>query len=616
MKVRQTDIKKRSISVRTKLGLIGMFSLLPALLIIILSTHSIRTSNEQILMSEMARMGDAVASRMGLLIRSTARMLETIAASDAVTNGDITRTERYLQNLISQKSEYATILLTNNEKRVIAAGIPISNYSLADRAYLSTAISRGHFTLGGYTISRSTGIPILPMALPLFDEEGVCTGTLIASQRIDSIAAALQPINLLEGDVLEIIDSAGIRIFRHPSTPNDQPGLYVPAEYYAYAHNKISRQQKPAIQKRDVHFIVSRPVSFEDSEQTGLSIVLSRRKPSFFSTPVAPLLLYLSLSIIALGTSLFLTAIMYRRNIGLKLTRLAKEAARLGTWNHSEAHVRQKDEDELDLIARSLRQSEIAIHVRDREKAEAARHLQESLREKETLLKEIHHRVKNNFQVISSLLSLQALSITDNTILRMFDESRNRIQSMALIHEQLYRSDNYAWIDFTEYAHSLAHQIALSFMDRGSEIRVCVKGEACLLALDSAVPLALALNELVTNSFKHGYGEHDEGDILIELSTREDGQAQMIVRDTGKGLPGGFAVGTHANLGLELVNTLVSQLKGSLDVLSPAPGSDRGSLFQLSFPLDSPTPPASCGNQDARRPLRLETLSPKGTLPQ
>lgn len=595
MKVRHTDKTRHRISVRTKLALIGTLSLLPALLIIIISTHNIRMTNERILLSEMSRMGDAVASRMGLLVRSTAQMLDTIAASESIATGDIPRIEKYFRNIMARKDEYATIILTDSDKRVVAAGIPISQYSLADRAYLKQCMTEGRFTVGGYTISRSTGIPILPMALPLFDEEGLCMGTLIASQRIDAIAESLLPLNLPEGDVLEIIDSAGIRIFRHPASPTELPGLYVPADFYAYARDKIARQQKPGLGEGRKHYIVSRPVSLGDDETIGLTIVMSRKKPSFFSTPVAPLVLYLGLSVIALGTSLFLTVLMYRQNVGLKLTRIAKEAARLGPWNHSDSNTRQKGEDELDLIARSLRQSEIAIHVREREKEEAARRLQQSLLEKETLLKEIHHRVKNNFQVISSLLSLQALSITDSTILRMFDESRNRIQSMALIHEQLYRSDSYAWIDFSEYAHSLAHQITLSFLDRGEGISVSVSGDSCPLALDSAVPLALALNELITNSFKHAYGEHDEGQIHIELSTVETGRAQMIVRDDGKGLPENFSVGTHSNLGLELVNTLAGQLKGTLEVISPSPGSTRGSLFLLSFPYDPPAPPASCG---------------------
>jgi PAS domain S-box-containing protein len=206
----------------------------------------------------------------------------------------------------------------------------------------------------------------------------------------------------------------------------------------------------------------------------------------------------------------------------------------------------------------------------------AAQQLNASLQEKEVLLKEIHHRVKNNMQVISSLLSLQAAYITDNQVRSIFSESRDRVKSMALIHEKLYNSVNLARINFSEYTRSLAAGIFRSYNISPQRIRLEVAiGELCF-GVDTAIPCGLILNELISNSLKHAFPEERKGIISVSLSAGEGGGLKFVVGDDGVGFPPGIDFRTAGSLGLRLVNMLVSQLHGRIEKL---PGS--GTVFSI-----------------------------------
>lgn len=204
--------------------------------------------------------------------------------------------------------------------------------------------------------------------------------------------------------------------------------------------------------------------------------------------------------------------------------------------------------------------------------------LRESLLEKEVLLKEVHHRVKNNLQIISSLLFLQKENISDPAIQDCFEESRNRIASMALIHEELYRSGDLARVDLKEYLERLAPKVVQSL--RGSKsIGFALNLAECRVSVDKAIPFGLAINELLTNAVKHGFARRDAGTIRVSM-TCEDGLVRAVVEDDGAGLPEGFHPDSVRTLGMQLVVQLIRQLRGALTFGS----SPQGAVFRLSFP--------------------------------
>lgn len=205
--------------------------------------------------------------------------------------------------------------------------------------------------------------------------------------------------------------------------------------------------------------------------------------------------------------------------------------------------------------------------------------LRVALKEKEILLKEIHHRVKNNLQVISSLLSLQSSALKEPQLLHVFRESQQRVRAMALIHEKLYQSHDFAKVDFAEYVRSLVSHLFRVYAAPGG-VALQTRVEDVFLRVDTALPCGLILNELVSNALKYAFPGGRAGTLQIELHADLRGQVQLQVKDDGIGFPPGLDFRETDSLGLQLVNTLIEQLHGTIELQSGA-----GSTFLLTFPL-------------------------------
>jgi PAS domain S-box-containing protein len=202
-----------------------------------------------------------------------------------------------------------------------------------------------------------------------------------------------------------------------------------------------------------------------------------------------------------------------------------------------------------------------------------------SLREKEILLKEIHHRVKNNLQIVCALLDLQSCHTDDRRALEMFKESQARVKSMALIHERLYRSQDLAHVDFAEYVRRLADDLYNAYKISNEEIVLDVDVDVPPMSIDIAIPCGLLINELMSNAFKHAFAEATHGDLRVALHRIDDNTNMLVVADTGALFPGGLDFRTTTSFGLQLVNTLVEQLNGEIELKT-----DRRTEFTITFP--------------------------------
>jgi PAS domain S-box-containing protein len=190
--------------------------------------------------------------------------------------------------------------------------------------------------------------------------------------------------------------------------------------------------------------------------------------------------------------------------------------------------------------------------------------IESSLKEKEALLREVHHRVKNNLAVINSLLNLQADFATDRRHREMFMECQNRIRSMAVAHELLYSSGDLGNIKADEYVGSLVEHLSVCYGVIGADIRVKTHVEDIALSLDTAIPMGFIITELVSNSFKHGFPRARSGEITVALRSRGDQEITLTVRDNGVGIPDHVELDSIKSLGLELVETFASQLSGEM----------------------------------------------------
>jgi PAS domain S-box-containing protein len=214
--------------------------------------------------------------------------------------------------------------------------------------------------------------------------------------------------------------------------------------------------------------------------------------------------------------------------------------------------------------------------VTDRKQAEERLRL--SLQEKEILLKEIHHRVKNNLQIVSSLLNLQSKHATTDAVRDLFRESQIRVRSMALIHEKLYKSKDLAHIDFGQYIRSLSDYLYRSYVVNADLIKLSIDIQDVQLGLDAAIPCGLIISELVSNSVKYAFPGGRGGEIRIQLHTTTEGDRELIVADNGVGLPSNLDIHHSSTLGLQLVNSLVNQLRAAMDVTSKG-----GTEFHIRF---------------------------------
>jgi PAS domain S-box-containing protein len=220
----------------------------------------------------------------------------------------------------------------------------------------------------------------------------------------------------------------------------------------------------------------------------------------------------------------------------------------------------------------------IVRDITERRRAEEL--IQASLHEKEALLKEIHHRVKNNLQVTSSLLRLQAAAITDPAAREMFQETENRIRSMALVHEKLYQSTNLSRIDLADYIRSLADLLYRSAAIAPENVAIEVTGSDIHLEIDEAVPCGLIANELLSNALKHAFPGGRRGRIEVHLAERSDGSISMRVSDDGIGLPPDFQPDLAESLGLHLVQALARQLDGTVELRKRDLGTEFDVIFQ------------------------------------
>jgi len=201
----------------------------------------------------------------------------------------------------------------------------------------------------------------------------------------------------------------------------------------------------------------------------------------------------------------------------------------------------------------------------------------QSLKEKEVLLKEVHHRVKNNMQVISSILNLQSSYVRDNYALNLLKECQNRIKSMAFIHESLYQSKNFESVNFSEYITILSKNLVHTYSINSKKIKLILTLDKLMLNLDTSIPCGLVINEIISNSLKYAFPDNRDGIIFVNLKLNK-GKVNIEVGDNGVGIPESLDIKNTQTLGLQLVDTLVEQINGTIKLIRK-----KGTIFSIEF---------------------------------
>ena len=221
----------------------------------------------------------------------------------------------------------------------------------------------------------------------------------------------------------------------------------------------------------------------------------------------------------------------------------------------------------------------IVVDITERKRIEER--LRASLKEKEVLIKEIHHRVKNNLAVVSSLLSLQSSQLEDETAKKMMLESQNRVRSMAILHEKLYQTDDLARIDFAEYIQSTTIELFRAYQIDPAKIDLKINVQDITLTIQLAVPCGLIVNELVSNALKHAFppSQKEKGSISVSMKSINEKEIELSVTDNGIGIPKDIDIHKTHSLGLRLVTILAEdQLQGKMTITR-----NSGTTFHIRF---------------------------------
>gem|GEM_PF-4720432 len=258
------------------------------------------------------------------------------------------------------------------------------------------------------------------------------------------------------------------------------------------------------------------------------------------------------------------------------LKRLMDVTTRIGGGDYA-VEVAVEGKDEVGELATALSQMAKKIGASTEELRASNDRLQALLAEKDVLLKEVHHRVKNNLQVISSLLSLQSGEFADRRTTEACVESQRRIRSIALVHEQLYQSEVFSQVNIVDYVRKLAKELLGSFAGAQGKVKLRIEGDDIPVKITQAVPLGLILNELVTNALKHAFLDDGQGEIYVKVEAHDDRQVTLTVGDNGVGFDGGLEE-FQDSLGLSLVTGLVKQIEGTIEV-----DSQHGAEYRITF---------------------------------
>jgi len=308
------------------------------------------------------------------------------------------------------------------------------------------------------------------------------------------------------------------------------------------------------------------------------------------STPLAPNFLIDAIrAILIILPTFFLVQMAITRQIqklSVQLVRISKNIQK-GEFNALELKRKKifKTDDEFDLMVAAFNRLMDNIREERYIRLQREEELSKSLREKEVLLKEIHHRVKNNLQIVMSLLHLQSGSVDQPDDQDVLKEAERRIGSLAIVHEQLYSQDDVTAVDVDEFVKKLLGELKNSFTSQTmKDIKTTSSGNPVFIPLHDAIPLALILNELCSNAFEHAFENYEGGEVQVDLQTKGNSRLQIQIKDNGRGLPEDFVLDQAQGFGFTIVRSLVQQLEADFQISKNTP---RGSVFTLSLPLEA-----------------------------
>lgn len=565
------------LTVRRALLVTTLVALVPALLIIIATglEHGHQLAEG---VREQARITvENVAAAHEEAVASLRRTMETMTALSGFYGASTEDRASALQAVLERNPYLVSLALVDEEGVVVTSTGLASGTDLSDRAHVRTALALGRFVVGEFVVARAGGDFALPFVAPIQGFGGQTTGALTAVYSLEAYGELFSSLQLPEEAVLGITDRSGHRLFFRPFKDTNPVGRPI-------AQNVWTRLQQgpdsgtitePGSDGRR-RFYSYRRLFLPGDDEPYIYVVVGYPE-SLAALPARRILLRnLALMGLVVAAAILVAVFLGRAVIGRRFEQLATTAGAISRGNMDARTGIPVDDSEISLVARAIDHMAGELEARTRERIAERSRIVESLQEKELLLKEVHHRVKNNLQLILSIMSLQRRSAT--TLDEFSVELETRINAIATVHEMLYESADLAAVPMQDLLFRLTGPSIPP--QRIGRTGVCAHEVA--LRLESAVPVALIASELLTNAGK--YGASEDGRIYVDMYLGlVAGSVELRVQDEGPGLPAGTATDGGDTLGLRLVGALAAQLRGTV---SFGTAGGRGTCVVVRFPGD------------------------------
>jgi len=569
-------------SIRMALIVALALALTPALIIIVWTgiEHGAHlTENAQM---EAQRQVDSFAEIQTRITESAEQVLATLAVLPPIKQGDKERTVNILKSVHQSNPGHLNYSVVDTNGIVTASSRLATGSSLAQRDHIRRALSEKRFVAGEYFLNFLDAGPSIAYSYPFFDTAEKPAGVISLGIRLDSYGPLFDRLELPENSFLGLVDRNGVRLYFHPPKSTNPIGKPIKGSTWTKIHEGGERGTFTDFGSDGVsRFFAFKALRIAEQQTPYMYVVYGI--PNASITAISKSILFRNLIIMA-AVALFAVIsafLLSHRLFGARLASIIATTSRLRDGDLGARNLVKEDKSDLGQIAKALNLMAETIERRDAEKAQYAASLATSLCEKNILLKEVHHRVKNNLQLILSLIHLQSDASDDSQTFR--ENMENRIASMAVVHEMLYESDDMRAVDLGSYT---ARLIALVSNSMQSSVEVIVDTDSVYCELDTAISFGLLLNELAINAYKHAFKNGRPGTLRVALK-QEGEMIRFEVSDDGPGLPPGFSISESSSLGLRLVQALTSQLNGTLSWGV----QEKGACFTIVFPaLARPAP--------------------------
>ncbi len=539
--------------IRTTILLTIILATAPAIGLIVYVGVELQDVTREQLLREAHRHLDALEEQQRLLGESTREVLRTIAAVPAIRAGNREEIDPFLRTLVSETSYFVTFLVADVGATVIATGAGVDGHSLRDRPYVFEYELERNYYAGNLVIGRATGNQVVPFVYPYYDLENRYAGFVLASLHATRYFQLLTPPDLPPGSEVTFTDSRGVIMYH--STRTGELWRALSPEIWTEIQNRPDGGYftVPHDDDNGEKLLVYSGIRLRPELDPYVWITVTIPYRTFFE-PVRRLVAQNSRAaagslVAALVIGYLVVTISIVRRIGTLVE--ATESVAHGTIDPVLPRI--GGHDEITDLARAFDRMTEQIQAREND-------LRQTVEERELLLRELHHRVKNNFQVLASLLNLQMDGHSDPAVLTPLQEGRNRILSMALIHERFSGSREPARIDFAAYLDDLIRELQSTY--DGQNVEIHLEAEDITLNIEEATPLGLIVNETVSNAFKHAFKDDRKGVLTVELTTCET-CVRLAVTDNGRGLPADLDPERSESLGFLLISILTRQINGT-----------------------------------------------------